>query len=133
MKSVIVATLFFNLFYIETLCGQEKVLTKEDSCISYIMTYSSFWKKDKFGKNGFRQLMADLVLSKFEFKGRKWNEFKKYFGEPNQNFKLEGFLYYRYRLNYIAESIKEVGTNLFDIEVDTNGVIVGVSISMVDG
>ena len=133
VKRLIVVSILFSVS-----CGSKSLFCQEknatnDRCLSYLYTYSRYWKLDSLGKNGFRELMSDVVLKECHFKGDKWTDIKKYLGKPNSRFSLNGHQYYRYRLNYQSKSIKDIGTRLVDFEVDNSGLIVGFSIFSVDG
>src|SRR6266516_3545614 len=128
VKRLIAAFILFGIIGgSKSLFSQEKN-ARNDRCISYIERYSRYWKLDSLAKNGFKELMSDLVLKDCHFKGQKWADIKKYLGKPNSKFSLHGSQYYRYRLNYQSKSIKDIGTLLVDFEVDNTGSIVGFSV-----
>lgn len=132
-QRLIAVLLIVKIFSHEVVHGQEKNWTNMDSCFSNLEAYSHYWKIDSLGKNGFRQLMADRILTKCYFQGEKWKNVYKYFGNPNFKYNSDGNKTYRYRLNYQSKDITMVGTMLLDIEVDKTGVIVRFSIFFIDG
>lgn len=127
---VFVLALFFSP---KNIYAQDKNWTNKDSCYSCLEIYSKYWKKDNLGKNGFRELMANTVLSKCQFKGHNWNDLSKFLGAPNFKFNNSNTLTYRYRLNYPSSDVKAIGTMLLDIQISKTGQILKFSIFSVDG
>jgi hypothetical protein len=75
------------------------------------------------GKNGFRDLLGKFILKDCNCEGQNWNIVRKYLGRPNHSFISGDKHAYRYRLNYYTTSMKDVGTKLLDIEVNSQGII----------
>ena len=125
--SLFLCIIFF--FFLFQLNGQEKVWTKQDTCLSYLEQYSHYWNKDKLGKSGARELMAKFFLNGCDFTGKKWTDISKLLGEANVTFSKKSKHVYLYRLNYQSSDIKEAGTMLLHIEVDNTGKITSFSIA----
>jgi hypothetical protein len=117
---------FFSLFHLN---AQEKVWTKQDTCLLYLEQYSHYWKKDKLGKNGARELMVKLFLNVCKFTGKRWTEISKLLGEANVTSIKKNKRIYLFRVNYQSADIKEAGTMLLHIEVDNTGTIASFSIA----
>jgi hypothetical protein len=134
MKSKLLVILFLAivLFSQNRALSQEKKWTIEDSCYSYLNIYREFWKKDNLGKNGLRQLLADYILKKCDFKGQPWEKLRPLLGTPTHTRKLEQSVLYRYRLNYLSKEVT-VGTELLEIVVDKSGLIISFSVFTIDG
>jgi len=115
------------------LLAQEKIWTKQDSCLSAVEKYSYYWKKDKLGKNGAREIIGDFVFPLCEFKGLKWKNLHNLLGEPNMSLNNDHGRIYRYQLNYQSNDIKEIGTMILHIEADSTGTITNFSITVNDG
>lgn len=116
-----------------TIKCQESKWNRRDTCLSYLQQYSIYWKKDTLGKNGARKLMADYFLKECVFTGRKWSDIFKFLGKPNVTIAKKNGRIYMYRINYQSLDIKEVGTILLHIEVDSGGIITNFSIAANDG
>lgn len=113
--------------------GWYRYQDSDDTCLATLEYYSHYWTKDSLGKNGFRELFGQFILKDCNCKGRKWGILRKYLGRPNQSFISEDKHVYRYRLNYYSPSMKDVGTTLLDIDVDSQGIITFFGLWEVDG
>jgi len=105
----------------------------DDSCLSILEQYNHYWTNDSLGKNGFRELYGHFILKDCNCRGKQWNIVRSYLGRPNQSFILNGKHRYRYRLNYYSTEMNEVGTELLDIDVDSQGIITFFALWAVDG
>jgi hypothetical protein len=108
------------------------LLTRPDSCINIFRAYSNHWKKDRVGKNGFREIFGEKFLVDCNCEGRFWNDLREYLGNPNYTYLNNDSTTFRYRLNH-TKNFKDVGSYLLDIIVDNTGVIVFFSVWRVDG
>lgn len=99
------------------------ICTSKDSCISQLEYYSSHWKGDSLGLNGFRELFSLRVLKNCNYENRLWKQVGRYLGNPNFTFKKENFTRYRFRLNHYTEDIRELGSLLLDVLVNKEGII----------
>ena len=124
------------LFYL-TACQRsvfgQSLISKGDTCLSILKSYSAYWKKDSLGDNGFRELLGYRVLMNCDCKGEKWETVLEYLGRPGFEYPDKSKTEYRYRLNYYSDDITLPGTLLLDVTVDKNGMITSFMVWEVDG
>jgi len=109
-----------------------KTLPTIDTCLSNLKFYSTYWKKDSIGDNGFREIFALSKLEKCSFKNTNWEEVSKYLGTPNFTFKYENYIHYRYKLTNYESDIP--GTQFLEIFVDSkSNLITSFFIKEIDG
>jgi len=111
-----------------------KTLPTADTCLSNLKFYSTYWKKDSIGDNGFRDLFSLFKLEKCSFKNTRWEEISKYLGSPNFTFKHEDYIHYRYKLTNFGSDLSLPGTRILEIFVDSKSdLITSFFIKEIDG
>ncbi len=133
MLRIYLAVFLLAFFTTKDVYAQLPTPSSQDSCIQIFKEYSKHWKKDKHGKNGFRELFGRTIFKNCNLKGAQWRDISGYLGKPTHKGSREGIMVYLYRLNYFSRNIKLIGTFLLEIDVNEKGQIVLFGVFEVDG